>query len=127
MTLRPRPAFPSAVARVNLWLNVSADPVTIAGQPHAILAFNNITARKQAEEALLASERRERQRAQELAILIDAVPTPVVIVHDPESRHMSGNRAADELLRITPRGSYRCRRLPQSGPAISRPSRMAAN
>ncbi len=63
----------------------------------------NITERKQAEESLRESDRRERERAEELAVLLDAVPTPVIIVHDPDSLHMTGNRATDELLR-NPRG-----------------------
>jgi PAS domain S-box-containing protein len=37
---------------VPLWLEVSADPLVLDGQQHVILAMNNITARKQAEEAL---------------------------------------------------------------------------
>ncbi len=57
------------------------------------------SARKEAEEALRESERRERERAKELAIVLEAVPTPVVIVHDREGTHMTGNRASDELLR----------------------------
>jgi signal transduction histidine kinase/DNA-binding response OmpR family regulator len=60
----------------------------------------DITDREQAETALRASERRERERAEELATLLDAVPTPVIIVHDADSTHMTGNRAADELLRM---------------------------
>ncbi len=55
--------------------------------------------RKQAEEALRESERRERERAEELATLLDAIPIPVFIVHDPDGTHITGNRAADDLLR----------------------------
>ena len=51
------------------------------------------------EEALRESEHRERERAEELKTLLDLVPVPVIIVHDPESIHMTGNHAADELLR----------------------------
>jgi two-component system, cell cycle sensor histidine kinase and response regulator CckA len=60
----------------------------------------DIIARKEVETALRASERRERERAEELATLLDAVPTPVIIVHDADGTHMTGNRAADELLRM---------------------------
>jgi signal transduction histidine kinase/CheY-like chemotaxis protein/PAS domain-containing protein len=56
------------------------------------------------EEALCESERRERERVAELETLLDLVPVPVFIVHDPESIHMTGNHAADELLQH-PRGS----------------------
>jgi PAS domain S-box-containing protein len=41
----------------------------------------------------------EREREEDLATILDAVPTPVIIVHDPEATHMTGNRAANELLR----------------------------
>ncbi len=47
-------------SQLRLWLEVSADPLTLDGKRHVILAMNNITARKQAEEAL-------RQTAEELA------------------------------------------------------------
>ena len=42
---------------------------------------------------------RERERAEELATFLDAAPTPVIIVHDANGVRMTGNRAADELLR----------------------------
>ena len=66
--------------------------------------FRDVTDRKKAEEALRESERRERERAAELAALFEAVPTPVFIAHDPDCLHITGNRAADELLR-NPRGA----------------------
>jgi signal transduction histidine kinase len=56
------------------------------------------------EKELRESERRERERAEELATMLEAVPTPVIIVHDPDSTHMTGNLATDELLRH-PRGA----------------------
>jgi PAS domain S-box-containing protein len=62
--------------------------------------INDITARKQAAEALCESERRERERAEELFVMINATPTPVIIVHDRDARHMTGNRAADMLLKV---------------------------
>ena len=43
-----------------LWLEVSADPVVLDGRRHAILAMNNITARKRAEDNL-------KQTAEQLA------------------------------------------------------------
>jgi PAS domain S-box-containing protein len=63
------------------------------------LLHQEIEEHKRTEQALRESERRERQRAEELATLLEAVPMPVIIVHDPDSTHMTGNRAADELLR----------------------------
>jgi PAS domain S-box-containing protein len=68
-------------------------------------AFDDMTeALLRKEEELLESERRERERAEELATMLEAVPTPVIIVHDPDSTHMTGNLAADGLLRH-PRGA----------------------
>jgi len=60
--------------------------------------------RKKIEQALLDSLRRERDRATELEALLDAAPTPVFIAHDPDCTSLTGNRAANDLLRI-PRGS----------------------
>jgi PAS domain S-box-containing protein len=57
-----------------------------------------------ANAALRESENRVRQRAEELATFLEAAPTPVIIVHDPDGVHMTGNQAADELLRH-PRGA----------------------
>ena len=54
----------------------------------------------QTEEMLRESEGREHERAEELAVMLDSVPTPVIVVHDSEATHMTGNRAANELLRI---------------------------
>ena len=64
-----------------------------------ICYYFDSTKLREAEEALRQSDRRERERGEELATILDAVPTPVIIVHDPEATHMTGNRAADELLR----------------------------
>jgi len=63
----------------------------------------DITERKRVEEALLESERRERERAEELAAVLDATPIPIFLAHDPNCLHITGNRAADDLLR-NPRG-----------------------
>jgi PAS domain S-box-containing protein len=60
----------------------------------------DITEAKQAEEALRESQHREQQRAAELEAVLGAVPAAVWIAHDPECLHITGNRAADEVLRI---------------------------
>ncbi len=64
--------------------------------------INDITARKQAAEALRLSEQRERERAEELTIMIEAMPTPVILVHGADAGHMTGNRAAVNLVRMPP-------------------------
>ena len=78
--------------------------------------FIDITQRKQMEEALRDSEHRERERAEELAALFEAVPMPVFIAHDPDCIHLTGNRLADEILRIS-HGNE----LSMSGPEETRP------
>jgi PAS domain S-box-containing protein len=53
----------------------------------------DITERKQAEEAL-------QRYAEESQILLDTLPIGVFFAHDPQARHITGNRAAYELLRL---------------------------
>lgn len=49
-----------------LWLDVNADPIIIDGKRHVIIAMNNISARKQVEEALRESKE-DLNRAQAVA------------------------------------------------------------
>jgi len=60
----------------------------------------DVTERKRAEEVLRESEERERTRAKELEVILDAVPLPVRISHDPACHRMTGNRAAHEQARV---------------------------
>ncbi len=64
----------------------------------------DITERKQVEAALIASDQLARERAEELAATLDAVPAAIFISHDAECQHMTGNRAANALVRL-PRGA----------------------
>jgi PAS domain S-box-containing protein len=81
----------------------------------------DITERQQAEAALRESERRQREQAEELAVLFEAVPMPVFIARDPECLHLTGNRLADEILRIS-HGNE----LSMTGPAETRPHHFKA-
>ncbi len=73
------------------------------GKPEQILGIiQDITEHKKSNEALKRSEERERARAQELEILMNSVPACVWISHDKESRRITGNSAAYELLRMEP-------------------------
>jgi signal transduction histidine kinase/FixJ family two-component response regulator len=51
-------------------------------------------------QAWQASISHERGRAVELATLLETLPTPVWIAHDPACELITGNRAADELFRL---------------------------
>ena len=55
--------------------------------------------RERAAEALRESVRREIERAAELAAILDAAPVAIFIAHDPDCLHITGNSAADALLR----------------------------
>ncbi len=85
-----------------------------AGEVVGIVAVHtDITERKKTEQAVRESERRESERAEELAVVIEAVPVPLIIVHDAEGRHMTGNRAADILVRI-PEGGEISKSAPET-------------
>jgi diguanylate cyclase (GGDEF)-like protein/PAS domain S-box-containing protein len=70
----------------------------------------DITARKATEDELQEALARERERAAELAAVLDAV---VFIAHDRDCRHMSGNPAAAELLRM-PQGGNMSKTAPEA-------------
>ncbi len=64
----------------------------------------DITERKLAEEALRASEARERARATELQTILDTLPIPVLIARDPQCLRIDANRAGARYLGV-PLGS----------------------
>ena len=76
----------------------------------------DVTEQKRAEEALRASEKRERARATELETVLDAVPVPVYISHDPTCRRITGNREAYEQLRVA-KGDNFSKSAPSAGQA----------
>ena len=77
----------------------------------------DITERKQAEEALQRSEAEAKGRAEELAVILDAVPGMTLITRDPAGRTITGSRVAYELLRL-PYGAN----ISKSAPQGERPS-----
>ncbi|MDB6154149.1 MAG: hypothetical protein JWL90_2602 [Chthoniobacteraceae bacterium] len=85
---------------VDVSLSVSPIYDKVGGIIGCSAIARDITARKRAERALRERERRERERAAELAALLEAVPTPIFIAHDPDCLYMTGNSAAAALLRI---------------------------
>jgi PAS domain S-box-containing protein len=99
LTGEPR-RFVNEARALQRWFDVSAFRFGGPDSRKVAILFNDISEAKRAEDALRESERRERQRAAELAILLDAVPTPILIADDPECRHIKGNQAADKLLHL---------------------------
>lgn len=88
-------------------LSISYLPVEgPAGVERVACVMRDITERKRSEEALKASEQRERARANELATVLDAVPVPVYISHDAHCQKITGNRAAYEQLRVAPGANF---------------------
>jgi PAS domain S-box-containing protein len=63
-------------------------------------------------DALKESEKRERARSNELAVLLDAVPSAVWIAHDPQALQINGNRLSYEWLRI-PEGANASKSAPE--------------
>src|SRR5579863_1686071 len=76
----------------------------------------DVTERKQAEEALRRSESEAKARAEELAVILDAVPGMALISRDPEAQTITGSRVAYELLRL-PYGTN----ISKSAPEEDRP------
>ncbi|WP_048162357.1 PAS domain S-box protein [Methanosarcina sp. 1.H.A.2.2] len=63
-------------------------------------------------EALRESEKRERARSDELAVLLDAVPAAVWVAHDPQALKVTGNRLSHEWIRI-PEGTNSSKSAPE--------------
>ncbi|HVY06828.1 MAG TPA: diguanylate cyclase [Burkholderiales bacterium] len=82
-------------------ISVNISPIMEAGQVVRVCSIaRDIDARKVTEKALHDALARERQRASELAAVLDAVPAVVLIAHDRHCERITGNRAASETLRM---------------------------
>jgi len=51
-------------------------------------------------DELQESEKREKARSEELAVVLDAAPAAVMIAHDPRAIKMTGNRLSYEWIRL---------------------------
>jgi PAS domain S-box-containing protein len=99
--------------RENLWLNFVYQPLRNAeGEVDGIFVQGvDLTERKEAEEAMQRSGRRQRARAEELKALMDSVPAVVFHAQDPEARQITGSEYAHQLLGV-PRESNLSRTAP---------------
>jgi CheY-like chemotaxis protein/ligand-binding sensor protein len=102
----------------------SRPPYMIALARKRLLSSANLLGalveRKQAEQAqktaiekLMNSEGREKIRAKELQMVMDAAPAYIWISHDPECLFMLGNKATYELVRM-PAGGNVSKSAPKS-------------
>ena len=67
---------------------------------------------QESNEALLESEERERDRLEELTLVLDSVPAAIWIAHDPQALHITGNRLSYEWLQI-PEGANASKSAPE--------------
>jgi PAS domain S-box-containing protein len=63
-------------------------------------------------DAMRESEKRERNRSEELAAVLDTVPAAVCIAHDPRALHITGNKLSHEWIRI-PEGANESKSAPE--------------
>lgn len=66
------------------------------------VSVEEVTEEKKLNDALRASELRERKRATELEVVMNATPAAVFIAHDTACRDVTGNKEAMRLLRLGP-------------------------
>lgn len=78
--------------------NITDETGTILG---CMGLFMDITGRKQAEEALKASEERAKEQASRLQAVLDAAPAIIWTAFDPDCKIISGNQAAYEFSRVS--------------------------
>ena len=91
---------PTAVNTSMSFVMMFANTVSQLGYSNFNLA-KSLAERDTLVSALRESERRERARSDELAVVLDAVPVAVYTTHDPQALKITGNRLSYEWLRIT--------------------------
>jgi PAS domain S-box-containing protein len=80
----------------------SISRVEVDGERLSTIVLRDVTERLRSEAGLRESERREHARRMELEALMESAPVVVWIAHDAECRLITGNRTAQEMLRVAP-------------------------
>jgi PAS domain S-box-containing protein len=88
-----------------------------SGIDRVACVLRDVTEHNRAVQALRESEARERARAKELQTVLEAVPVPVLIAHDPACRRITANLAGYQQMRIPPGTSFS-----RSGPPEAQPT-----
>jgi PAS domain S-box-containing protein len=92
--------FPASVfLGMGVMFAILHDRLRTANQQVAESLAASKTAIEKLHEAHTLSERLRSEQSAELAAILDSVPMPVFTAHDPDCLHITGNRAADQLLR----------------------------
>ena len=86
------------------WLSVSAEPLSLNGKKHVIIAVNSISECKQAEQALKESEQRHKTlyESSRDAIMLCAPPTWNFIAGNPATVALFGCKDEQEFISLTP-------------------------
>jgi signal transduction histidine kinase len=113
--------FERAAEPLGRFYEVFAFRIGAPEERQVAILFNDIGERKRTEMDLRASEARERERAAELAAILDAAPIAMFIAQDREGRNMIGNRRTYEALRLPPGAN-----VSKSAPAEEAPSTFRA-
>ncbi|MCX5976426.1 MAG: PAS domain S-box protein [Coprothermobacterota bacterium] len=83
------------------WIRDAARPLQEGGKVAWIEgAIQDITALREAEQAMQRSEEREKARAEELDAILESVPVAILIAHDRSCLQMTGNRFTYEQLHL---------------------------
>jgi len=85
-----------------VWIESDVSAEMVDGEAVVRGAVRDITERKQADQSLRESERRERQRAAELQTILDTAPIGLAIATDPSGLRVQGNRANEEMFGLPP-------------------------